>query len=98
MLHYQTIPVTAFVQNCSILWCDQTMEAAIIDPGGEEARILQAVQNLGVQVRQILLTYGHVDYCVAAASLARQLNMPLVGWKWDEQRKRPVLHWEATNR
>lgn len=79
MLHYQTIPVTAFVQNCSILWCDQTMEAAIIDPGGEEARILQAVQNLGVQVRQILLTHGHVDHCAAAASLARQLNVPIVG-------------------
>ena len=35
MLHYLTIPVTAFQQNCSLLWCDQTHEAALIDPGGD---------------------------------------------------------------
>ncbi len=79
MLRYEILPVTAFVQNCSILWCDQTMEAAVIDPGGEEDRIMQAVMRLGVQVRQILLTHGHVDHCAGAASLARQLNVPIVG-------------------
>jgi len=40
MLRYLTLPVTAFQQNCSIVWCDQTMEAAVIDPGGELPRLL----------------------------------------------------------
>jgi glyoxylase-like metal-dependent hydrolase (beta-lactamase superfamily II) len=40
MLHYQTIPVTAFQQNCSLVWCDQTQDAAVIDPGGD----LEAIQ------------------------------------------------------
>ena len=71
MLRYEILPVTAFVQNSSILWCDQTMEAAVIDPGGEEDRIMQAVMRLGVQVKQILLTHGHVDHCAGAASLAQ---------------------------
>ena len=35
MLRYHTVPVTAFSQNCSIVWCDQTREAAVIDPGGD---------------------------------------------------------------
>ena len=39
MLHYHTIPVTAFQQNCSLVWCDQQMEAAVIDPGGDLERI-----------------------------------------------------------
>mgnify|MGYP003353463292 CR=1 FL=1 len=37
MLHYETVPVTPFQQNCSIVWCDDTQEAAIIDPGGNLA-------------------------------------------------------------
>ena len=35
MLQYETVPVTPFQQNCSIVWCDETMKAAIIDPGGD---------------------------------------------------------------
>ena len=35
MLKYLTVPVTPFQQNCSILWCDETHKAAIIDPGGD---------------------------------------------------------------
>ena len=35
MLHYRTLPVTAFQQNSSIVWCDETMDAAVIDPGGD---------------------------------------------------------------
>jgi glyoxylase-like metal-dependent hydrolase (beta-lactamase superfamily II) len=34
-LQYKIVPVTAFEQNCSILWCDQTMQAVVIDPGGD---------------------------------------------------------------
>ena len=33
MLQYQTIPVTPFQQNCSLVWDDQTHQAAVIDPG-----------------------------------------------------------------
>ena len=35
MLNYHTIPVTPFQQNASLVWCDRTMDAAVIDPGGE---------------------------------------------------------------
>ena len=35
MLKYLTVPVTPFQQNCSIVWCDATLDAVIIDPGGD---------------------------------------------------------------
>ena len=35
MLQYKIIPVTPFQQNCTLFWCDETMEAAIVDPGGD---------------------------------------------------------------
>ena len=79
MLRYHTIPVTPFQQNCSIVWCDRTMEGAVIDPGGDLSLILAAAQRLGVTLRQILLTHAHIDHAGGAAALARQLALPIVG-------------------
>lgn len=39
----QVVPVTAFQQNCSIVWCEQTRRAAVVDPGGDLDRVLAAV-------------------------------------------------------
>ena len=78
-LHYRTIPVTPFQQNASILWCDRTREAAVVDPGGELPRLLAAVAALGVELRQILLTHAHIDHAGGAGQLARELGLPIVG-------------------
>lgn len=79
MLQYQTIPVTPFQQNCSILWCDQTQEAAVIDPGGDLHLIEAGLQQLGVTLKQILLTHAHIDHAGGTAELARRHGVPIVG-------------------
>jgi glyoxylase-like metal-dependent hydrolase (beta-lactamase superfamily II) len=79
MLKYRTLPVTAFQQNCSIVWCDETHEGAVIDPGGELPEIRAEAERLGVQVRQILLTHAHIDHAGGTAELARELGVPIVG-------------------
>jgi hydroxyacylglutathione hydrolase len=79
MLRYQTLPVTPFQQNCSIVWCDETMEGAVIDPGGELPRLRAAAQRLGVALRQILQTHAHIDHAGGTAALARELGLPIVG-------------------
>ena len=68
MLHYLTIPVTPFQQNCSLVWCDQTLLAAVIDPGGDLPRILEEVKRLGVKLEQIWLTHAHIDHAGGTAS------------------------------
>ena len=79
MLRYQTVPVTAFQQNCSIVWCDATLKAAIIDPGGDLERLLAAVQALSVQLEQIWLTHAHIDHAGGTGELARRLSLPITG-------------------
>ncbi|MCS6945196.1 MAG: MBL fold metallo-hydrolase [Sutterellaceae bacterium] len=79
MLRYETIPVTAFQQNCSLVWCDRTREAAVIDPGGELDRILAAARQQGVRIGQILLTHAHIDHAGGTGTLARELKVPIVG-------------------
>ena len=85
MLHYQTIPVTPFQQNCSVVWCDVTREGAIIDPGGDLERVLAFVRDQGIELKQILITHAHVDHCAATADLAEALNLPIVGPHPDDQ-------------
>jgi glyoxylase-like metal-dependent hydrolase (beta-lactamase superfamily II) len=79
MLKYQTVPVTAFEQNCSIVWCDATMEAAVIDPGGDLPRITAEVVRLGLTLKAIWLTHAHIDHAGGTAELARLLQLPIIG-------------------
>jgi len=79
MLCYRTIPVTPFEQNCSLLWCDATGRAAVVDPGGDIERILAAVREEGVAVDKILITHGHIDHAGGTAALARRLQVPIEG-------------------
>mgnify|MGYP000733003901 CR=1 FL=1 len=59
---YCTLPVTAFEQNCSIAWCDETRKAVIVDPGGDEERIIAAVESEVVEPVMVALTHGHLDH------------------------------------
>ncbi len=48
--------------NCYILGCPETKEAMVVDPGAEARRILATVKEMGVRVRFIVLTHGHLDH------------------------------------
>ena len=85
MLRYLTVPVTPFEQNCSIVWCDETMEAAIIDPGGDLPRLKEQLQRLGVKLTAIWLTHAHIDHAGAAGQLAQDTGVPIIGPQEDEQ-------------
>lgn len=79
MLQFQIIPVTHYQQNCTLLWCDETREAAVVDPGGDIARILAVVAEKGVTLRQILLTHGHMDHIGGTAELVAQASLSVIG-------------------
>ena len=78
-LHYQLVTVTAFSQNCSIIWCDETGESAVVDPGGNAEVIVQALTTLQQKPEKILLTHGHLDHVGAAAELAGYYQIPVIG-------------------
>jgi glyoxylase-like metal-dependent hydrolase (beta-lactamase superfamily II) len=79
MLQYQTIPVTPFQQNCSLVWDDQSLQAAVIDPGGDLHLILEEVARRNLKLEQIWLTHAHIDHAGGTAVLARTLDLPIVG-------------------
>ncbi|WP_036768840.1 MBL fold metallo-hydrolase [Photorhabdus australis] len=78
-MKYQIIPVTAFMQNCTLIWNEETKEAAIVDPGGEAAKLIAEIENRGLKLTQILLTHGHFDHVGATAEVAKHFNVPVYG-------------------
>ena len=79
MLQFRILPVTPYQQNCTLLWCDQTQRAVIVDPGGELDRLRALIKDTGVTLEKILLTHGHFDHVGAAGLLAEYLDLPIVG-------------------
>lgn len=73
------IPVTPLQQNSSIIWSTETMEAAIVDPGGEAERLASAVEELKVKVTAVWLTHGHVDHAGAAGAIKEMFGVPIIG-------------------
>lgn len=74
MLRYQIIPVTHYQQNCTLLWCDDTREAVVVDPGGNIERILSAIAERDLVLVKILLTHGHLDHVGGTAGLLKAMN------------------------
>lgn len=79
MLRYRIVPVTPFEQNCTVLWCDETREAAVVDPGGDLDRIRTVLAHEGLKLTRILLTHAHIDHAGGTADLASQAGVPIEG-------------------
>lgn len=78
-LKYQVVPVTSFSQNCSIVWCDETMEGIVVDPGGDIQQLAAIIEELGVKVVNLVLTHGHLDHVGGTVPLSEMLKVEIVG-------------------
>ena len=74
----ETFPVGPLQCNCTILGDESTGEAIIIDPGDEVGRIHRRVTELGLKVKQILVTHAHIDHVGGALRLKRLTGAPIL--------------------
>ncbi|WP_099864546.1 MBL fold metallo-hydrolase [Pararhizobium haloflavum] len=73
------VPVTPFQQNCSILFDAETKIGVVVDPGGEVAKIKEALTTQGITIEAIWLTHGHIDHAGGAMELKEALGVDIVG-------------------
>ena len=78
-LRVEIIPVTAFEQNCSLVWDTDTMKGALVDAGGEIEHLLSRVAHHGVTLEKLLVTHGHLDHASGVQDLADRLGLPIEG-------------------
>lgn len=73
------LPVTPFQQNCTLMWDEESMQGAVIDPGGEVDRLIEVAADQGIELVKILVTHGHIDHAGGVAELAERLGLPIEG-------------------
>src|SRR5581483_7414163 len=83
-LRCEIIPVTAFEQNCSLVWDSATMRGALVDAGGEVEHLLGRVAHHGVTLEKLLVTHGHLDHASGVRDLAERLKLPIEGPHQDD--------------
>ncbi len=84
-MKYAIVPVTPFQQNATVLWCPETMCAAVVDPGGDLDRILDVVRREGLTLERVLVTHGHIDHAGGVADLAERSGVPIEGPHLDDR-------------
>jgi glyoxylase-like metal-dependent hydrolase (beta-lactamase superfamily II) len=78
----QTLDVRMFTvgpvqENCFLFRHDDSSEALIVDPGDEAPRLLAAIDELGLDLKAILLTHTHFDHVGAVAPVAKATGAPV---------------------
>ncbi len=73
----ETFPVGPLQCNCTILGDEEAGEAIVIDPGDEIGSIHRRLTSLGLKLKQILITHGHIDHIGGALKLKRLTGAPI---------------------
>ncbi len=69
--------VGPFLEHTYILSDEKTKEAYIVDPGGENEKVISYLSKHGLRVKALLSTHGHIDHVAGAAELRKQLEVSL---------------------
>lgn len=78
-MEFETLSVTRYQMNCSLLWCEKTRRAAVIDPGGNLDELLNYIELLELEPEVALVTHGHFDHCGGAAQFAELTGARIEG-------------------
>lgn len=74
----ETFPVGPLQCNCSILYDEAAHDATVVDPGADLARITAFLTAHALQLRQIVVTHGHLDHIAGAKLLSEQTGAPVL--------------------
>ena len=73
-LKVMTITNGALQENCYLMWDGISFKGAIIDPGCEHEKILQAINYVGCEITDIFCTHGHFDHITAVGPIQKALG------------------------
>lgn len=73
------MPLGRMSANCCIVYDEDTLVGAVVDPGGENSAdaIVERCEKLGVTVKYILLTHAHFDHMLSLEALRQRLGVPV---------------------
>lgn len=63
------IPAGIYAANCYLIYDEISKEGIIVDPGGDADDIINKIEELGLKIKNIVLTHGHGDHIAAVLPL-----------------------------
>ncbi|MET3581620.1 glyoxylase-like metal-dependent hydrolase (beta-lactamase superfamily II) [Mesorhizobium robiniae] len=82
------VPVTAFQQNCTILFDMDDRSGVVVDPGGDIEKVLAVLKDNAINAGAIWITHGHIDHAGGAMDLKAALGIEIIG---PHEADRPLL-------
>lgn len=76
-MKYEMIVVGALETNCYLVYCEETRESAVVDPGGDPEKIIRKISELGLKPVILIDTHGHVDHVGANKDIKEKYDIPL---------------------
>jgi len=73
----KSFPVGPLQCNCTVLGDAETGVGYVFDPGGDAARIMATVAQLGLKVIGVVHTHAHLDHILAAGEIQRHTGAPI---------------------
>ncbi|PLY02685.1 MAG: MBL fold metallo-hydrolase [Desulfuromonas sp.] len=92
-MRIKIFPVGPLQVNCSILVCEESGQAVVIDPGEDGELILQELERQQAALKIVVNTHGHFDHIGANAALIDATGAELMIHSADL----PVLQQAATH-
>ena len=70
---------------CYIVWCPKTMEAILIDPAGDEDKVVRRLKDKGLKLKTIVNTHGHGDHTCGNARIQELTGAKIAMHTLDDQ-------------
>lgn len=64
--------------NCYIIYCEETLEGAVIDPGGNAQDIINIIKRDNINIVAIINTHGHADHIGANDEVKEYTGAPVL--------------------
>ncbi|EOD00656.1 MBL fold metallo-hydrolase [Caldisalinibacter kiritimatiensis] len=81
----ERLPLGVYAANCYIIGCESTREGIIVDPGGDAENIVKTLEEFKIKPKYIILTHGHGDHIGGLPKLKKELSIPVLIHKEDEE-------------
>ena len=83
-MRVERIPAGIYAANCYLVYSENTKEGIVIDPGGDADDIMARINELGLNIKYIVLTHGHGDHIAGINDLKNFIDVPVAIHKEDE--------------
>jgi glyoxylase-like metal-dependent hydrolase (beta-lactamase superfamily II) len=81
---FEIYPAGIFQANCYIIGDEKSLEAVVVDPGGDANGIMNIIEKFNLNIKYIILTHGHGDHIGAVNEIKQRTSCSVMMSEKDE--------------